>query len=49
MIVKLTVDGQVVETKADELLIDLLLRREARFRVSAIISSLVPSRRATLA
>jgi formate dehydrogenase major subunit len=28
MTIKLTVDGQVVETKADELLIDLLLRRD---------------------
>jgi NADH dehydrogenase/NADH:ubiquinone oxidoreductase subunit G len=30
MIVKLTVDGQVAETKADELLMDLLLRRDAK-------------------
>jgi formate dehydrogenase major subunit len=30
MIIKLTVDGQAVETKAEELLIDLLLRRDAK-------------------
>ena len=40
MTIQLTVDRQAVETKADELLIDLLLRREAKMPCVSRTSSI---------